>query len=110
MGYLIRRGIQNSAVTDVSMDLKEMPNGDFIFDIKSKVLVSTNRPIVRPKGKGSKYLTMIFLISISLMLTLAVIGMLDHDPIGGRSIVSYSLYPSFIVNTLGARYVIRKLT
>lgn len=92
------------------MDLREEKNGNYVFDIKSKLLVSTERPIVRQKGRGSTYIAIIFVIALALMVAFIILGIADPDPVGGRSLVSFSLYPAFLVNLLGARYVIRGLS
>jgi hypothetical protein len=105
MNFLLRRGVKNSDITDLSLDLKEA-NGTFTLEIKSKTLVA-DRQIIRRKGRD--WVRIIFVFSLLVMLVFVVTGMLDPNVTGGRSLVYIGLYPAFVVNTLGARYVIKKL-
>jgi hypothetical protein len=93
-------------MTDLSLDLVET-NGVYTLEMKSKTLVATNRQIIKQKGRD--WVAIIFLVSLAVMLFFIVIGFLDPDPMSGRQLVYIALYPSFIVNILGARYVIKKL-
>jgi hypothetical protein len=103
---VLRRGFKNSNLTDLSLDLKET-NGTYSLELKSKMLVAKDRQIIPRKGRD--YVGIIFLVALALMMTFIVVGMLEHNPGLGRSLVYYGLYPAFVVNILGARYVIRKL-
>ena len=105
MNSLLRRGVKNSDITDLSLDLEEK-NGIYTLEIKSKTLIA-DRQIIRRKGRD--WVRIVFLFSLAVMLVFVITGMFDPNAIGGRSLVYIGLYPAFVVNTLGARYVIQKL-
>ena len=109
LAYFLRKVVKNSDVTDLTINIAETKNA-YVLNVLSNVLVSRDRKIIRKEGRGELYIAIVFLISLLIMVFLAVTGMLDSDPIGGRSLVSLSLYPAFVVNLLGARYVIKGLT
>jgi hypothetical protein len=102
---MLRSGVKNSDITDLSFDLKEK-NGTYTLEIKSKTIVA-DRQIIRRRGRD--WARIVLLVSLAIMLIFVITGMLDRDPVGGRSLVYIGLYPGIVVNTLGARYVIRKL-
>jgi hypothetical protein len=108
MNFVLHRGIKNSNVTDLSLDIKEK-DGKFILDINSTVVVATKGEQVR-KFTGSRNLVIVFLVSLSIWLTLAMIGMLLPDPIFGRTLVYLSEFPAILVNIISTRYIIRNIS
>ena len=77
MNFWLHRVIKNSEITNLSLELKET-NGKYILGINSTVLVATKGEQVR-KYTGSRNLVIVFLVSLSLTVVLAAIGMLLPD-------------------------------
>jgi hypothetical protein len=58
MNYWLHRGIKNSDITNLSLDLKET-NGKYVLGIRSTVVVATKGELVR-KETGSRNLILVF--------------------------------------------------
>lgn len=108
MNYWLHRGIKNSDITKLSFEIKET-NGKYILGIRSTVVVATKGELIR-KDTGSRNLTVVFLISLSLMIVLALAGMLLPNAGFGRSLVYWSTFPAILVNIISARYIIRNIS
>lgn len=108
MNFWLHRGIKNSEVTNLSLELKEL-DGKYILGINSIVVVATKGEQVR-KYTGSRNLLIVFVASLSLTVVLASIGMLLPDAIFGRTLVYLSEFPAILVNIISTRYVIRHIS
>ena len=108
MNFWLHLEIKNSEVTNFSLELKEK-DGKYILGINSTVVVATKGEQVR-KFTGSRNLIIVFLISLSIWLTLAVVGILLPDAVFGRTLVYLSEFPAILVNIISTRYIIRNIS
>jgi hypothetical protein len=108
VNYVLHLAVKNSDVKDLSLDVKES-NGRYILGLNSKVVVGTNGQPVRNKEVGSKNLAWAFVIAVGIMAFFVILGMLVPNASFGRSFLFISAFPAFVVNVLGARYIIRNI-
>jgi len=108
MNYILHRGIKNSDIRNLSLEIKEI-NGKYVLGIDSTVLLATKGEQIR-KDTGSRNLIIVFLVSLSLTIALAAIGMLLPDASLGRTLVYLSEFPSILVNIISTRYLIRHIS
>jgi len=108
MNYVLHRGIKNSDIRNLSLEIKEI-NGKYVLGISSTVVVATKGELVR-KETGSRNLVTIFLVSLSLTVVLAVVGMLVPASPLGRTLVYLSEFPAILVNIISTRYIIRNIS
>ena len=108
MNYVLHRGIKNSDIRNLSLEIKEI-NGKYVLGISSTVVVATKGELVR-KETGSRNLVTIFLVSLSLTVVLAVVGMLVPASPLGRTLVYLSEFPAILVNIISTQYIIRNIS
>ena len=108
MNFWLHRGIKNSDITNLSLELKEI-DGKYILGINSTVVVATKGEQIR-KYTGSRNLLIVFVASLSLTVVLASVGMLLPDAIFGRTLVYLSEFPAILVNIVSTRYIIRHIS
>lgn len=108
MNFWLHRVIKNSEITNFSLEIKET-NGKYVLGINSTVLLATKGEQIR-KDTGSRNLIIVFLVSLSLTVALAAIGMLLSDASLGRTLVYLSEFPSILVNIISTRYLIRHIS
>jgi hypothetical protein len=106
LNSILRRSIKNSDVSDLSIDLDEV-KGTYTLEIKSKTILAGDHQLIRRRGRN--WTAIVFAASVIAMIVLVIPGMLIHDATTGRSLVYVGLYPSIVANTLGARYVIKRM-
>ena len=106
---LLHLAIKNSDVEDFELEVRETDEKYFLA-INSRVLVGKNGVPVRKKGKGSRNLAIAFVILVVIMASFIIAGMLSPNPVYGRSLLFISDFPAFVVNMLGARYLIKSIT
>jgi hypothetical protein len=99
--------IKNSEISDFSLDIKEI-EGKYVLAIGSSVAVATKGELVR-KETGSRNITIVFLVSLSVTVVLDLVGMSLPDPIFGRTLVYLGEFPAILVNIISARYVIKNI-
>ncbi len=100
--------ITDSEITNLSLELKET-DGKYVLDINSTVLVATKGELVR-RYTGSRNLIIVFFISLSIWVALAVVGTLLPDAVFGRTLVYLSEFPAILVNIISTRYIIRNIS
>jgi hypothetical protein len=105
MNYFLHRMITNSDISDFSLDVKEL-DGKYVLAISSGVAVATKGEPIR-KETGSRNITIVFLVSLSVTVGLDLIGILLPDPIFGRTLVYLGEFPAILVNIISARYIIK---
>jgi hypothetical protein len=108
MNFFLHLAIKNSDVEDLSLDIKEM-NGAYILGINSKIVVGTNGKTVRKNEAVSKNLAKAFVIAMGAMVLFVILGMSIPDASLGRSFILISAFPAFVVNVIGARYIIKSV-
>ena len=108
MNFWLHRVIKNSEITNLSLELKET-NGKYVLGVSSTVLVATKGEQIR-KDTGSRNLVIVFLVSLSITVALAAIGMLLPDASLGRTLVYLSEFPAILVNIISTRYLIRHIS
>jgi hypothetical protein len=108
MNYFLHRGIKNSDITNLSFELNEA-NGKYFLDIKSTIVLATKGQLIR-KEAGNRNLIIVFLVSLSVMVALALVGMLLPDAVLGRTLVYLSEFPAILVNIISTRYIIRNIS
>jgi len=99
--------IKNSEISDFSLDIKEI-EGKYVLAIGSSVAVATKGELVR-KETGSRNITIVFLVSLSVTAVLDLVGMSLPDPIFGRTLVYLGEFPAILVKFISARYVIKNI-
>jgi hypothetical protein len=107
LNYFLHRGIKNSDISKLSLDLKEN-NGKYVFRISSTTAVATKGEPIR-KETGSRNIIIVFSISLAVTILLDVVGMLLPDASLGRTLVFWGEYPAILVNIIAARYIIRNI-
>ncbi len=90
---------------NVSLDLKEI-NGKYVLGISSTVALATKLEPIH-EASGGKNIMILFLVSLSLLVVLDVLGILFFDATVGRTLVYLGEFPAILVNIIGARYIIR---
>ena len=108
MNFWLHRVMKNSEITNFSLEIKET-NGKYVLGISSTVVVATKGEPVR-KETGSRNPVMVFLVSLSLTVVLAVVGMLVPASPLGRTLVYLSEFPAILVNIISTRYIIRNIS
>jgi hypothetical protein len=108
MNYWLHLLIRNSEVTNLSLELKQT-NGKYVLDVNSTVLVATKGEQVR-KYTGSRNLLIVFFVSLTIWVVLALVGILLPDAIFGRTLVYLSEFPAILVNIISTRYIIRNIS
>ena len=104
--YFLHRVIKNSDVTNLSLDLKEI-NGKYVLGLSSSV--AAKREPIRKKS-GRRNIVILFLVSLSLAVSLDLVGMLLPSAILGRTLVYFGFFPAIFVNIISARYIIRNIS
>lgn len=108
MNYVLHLCVKNSDVKNLTLEVNEL-NGKYTLGLASKVVVGTNGISVRDKQPRSKNLAIVFLIALAIMVSFAAAGMLVPNASFGRSFLVISAFPSFLVNIIGARYIIKNI-
>ncbi len=108
LNSLLHRIIKNSNVSEFSLDIKEI-DGKYVLAIGSSTAVATKGEIVR-KETGSRNITIIFLVSLSVTIALDLVGMLLPNVSLGRTLVYLGEFPAILVNIISTRYIIRNIS
>jgi len=108
LNYFLHRGIKESDITQLDMDLKN-DNGKYVLKISSTTAVATKGEPIR-KNTGSRNIIIVFSISLAITVLLDVSGMLLPDAVTGRTLVFWGEFPAILVNIISGRYIIRNLS
>jgi hypothetical protein len=106
VSYLLNHGIKNSDLTDWHLNVKES-DGTYVLDVAATITIETKKELT-PGEKRSKNLIILFVISLCLMVGLSTVGMLLPDAGLGRTLVLLGTIPAFVVNLVGARFLIKR--
>jgi hypothetical protein len=106
VSYLLNHGIKNSDLTDWRLSVKES-DGTYVLDVAATITIATKKELTRGE-KRSKNLIILFVISLCAMVSLSTVGMLLPDAGLGRTLVLLGTIPAFVVNLVGARFLIKR--
>lgn len=107
LNFFVHKVSKTSDVSKVTLDLKET-SGTYVLGISSTVALLREGPV--PVGPRSRKLLSLFLVALSLLIVLDVVGMLIPDASLGRTLVYLGEFPAILVNIIAARYIIRNIS
>jgi hypothetical protein len=108
MNYFLHKGIENSDIKVLSVDVKKTGE-NFVIDISTSTVIATKGQEVR-KDAGNRNLILVFLVSLSIMIIFILVGFLLPPAEFGRTLVYLSVFPGIAVNTIATRYIIKYLS
>jgi len=110
MNSILNRGVKDSNITDLSLEVKESM-GTYTLGIGATIVLETKK-VLTPKEKRRKYLIISFLVSLGFMLGLSTIGawLPDAQAGLGRTLILLSEIPAFAYSLVSTRFLMKKVS
>ncbi len=105
LNYFLHRVSKTTDVSNVTLELKKA-KGSYVLGITSTVALSGEQI----RKRQSRKVLIIFLVVLSLLIILDVIGILLPNASTGRTLVYFGEYPAFVVNIIAGRFVIKNIS
>ncbi len=108
VNYFLHLCIKNFDIKNFTLDVKES-DGKYVLGINSTVVVGKTGESVRKETEG-RNLMIVFFVTLSLVAVFAIVGILIPNASLGRSFILISVFPAFLANVIGARYIIKSIS